>query len=221
MKTLRFLAVAAAAVLAIPAAAQQAHAHGGGCMHGMGAAGHFAPAMLLHHRADIALTADQVARLEAMQEAAKSRHQAMRHPAPAAGPTDEAAYTAALDARLQAHREMMLASFRASRDARALLTAEQLRKLDEHHARMQSGGHGAAGHAHAAGGHGGDHANHASAGHGGGEHAAHASGAHAAAGLGDAQAGGEADCCCDDGCCGECCCGDGCDMHPTARSTED
>jgi hypothetical protein len=104
--------------------------------------------MLLMHRADLGLNADQVSRLQALDARARAEHQRMAETMRAAGPPqwdaqDEAAFRATLERQSRAETDMAVAQFRMMRDVHAILTADQLRKVaDMHHEMMAMHGPG-------------------------------------------------------------------------------
>jgi Spy/CpxP family protein refolding chaperone len=156
-------AVLAAALVATAGAAgaQEGHAHGG--MHGamadcpMHAAMMQGPAAALRHAEALALTPQQVARLEAARDQAQhghahgAQHMAGVHQelaAAAAGETfDEARARAAIDRMSAMHAQMMVGMLRAHHETIRTLDAQQRARLQE----LAAAGHGE----HGAGGHGG------------------------------------------------------------------
>lgn len=205
------LALGAAVLAAAPLAAQHSH-HGNHAQHGAqaqqhaGHAGHQAAAgehPVLHaalmHRAELSLTADQVARLEAIRTAARAAHReaCQRMHAPGGG--------ASADHQAQ-HTAMQAAMHRTHEEAASVLTAEQRTRLQALHAAHQ-----------AAGGHAGHHA-------AAGQHAAHAQ--HAAA-QGEDCCAGDGCCCCEGGqqaksdCCEKCCKDGKCDEAACAECCEE
>lgn len=176
---------------------QHAGMRHGGAGHGaaMHAMAHGPAGMALMHRAELALSAEQASRLEALEASFAAGEARLREQAAAAEAAvraeaaDEARLRAALERRGAVATEKELAAFRARRDARAVLTAQQAAKLDAAHAAMHgASGHGGHGQAHGASGH----AMHHGA-------AADSGGPTGAAGHGDCAA-----------CCRECCGSDEC-----------
>lgn len=209
------------AFAAAPAFAQQhGHAHGGAHQHGaahqQGAAGkehdcammsahHAGPHMPLEHRQELGISAEQVARLEAIEAQMKAFH--AEHSGHMRGMRD-----AAPEQRRSMHAAMQQAMRRFGDDTKAVLTADQQAKLEAlrqahhgggEHGAMHGGQHGQHGGAHAQGGHHGQHG----AGHAQGGHGQHAEGEH---GCGDHCCCGEGEGCCDAAACMECCKAMGC-----------
>ena len=131
-----------AALVALPAAAQEHQMHGGQqgpqqCMAMMGGA---PPEMLLHHRDSLKLTPDQVTRLEALRDRADESAQPHMQPAMQAHMAaaelleGNAPDFAAYETKLREAAEHMIlahtAMARAGVEARQVLTPEQTAKLD-------------------------------------------------------------------------------------------
>jgi Spy/CpxP family protein refolding chaperone len=138
------VALALVSVAATTAAAQD-HPHGHGMhqhMHGhpMMMAMMDGPHLALREREQLGLSADQVRRLEAVQEGLREAHHApmerMReiHQELSAAMNeelDEARARAALQRMAEVHTEMGLAMLRARQETRVILTSEQRERLAE------------------------------------------------------------------------------------------
>lgn len=208
--TVQAAAFGVALLIAAPLAAQQhgAHGHGQHAQHtaaaAQGAGEHMhSPAVReLNHKADLALSAEQVRRLEAIQARMKAmcdEHgphltQGMAEMRTLVGGADSAAFKTVAQRQSGMMLMMQMEMNRAYRDARAVLSAEQVAKLDA----MHTAHHGAG--AAAAGAHAGHGAQAATGVHGAGHGAEHGDG-------GD---------CTGMPCCGMPCCADGMKAARTA-----
>lgn len=140
------VAVAVALMADAPAAAQEGHGQHavptmqeGGMQHCMAMMGGPHPQMLLHHAEELALTADQVSRLEALRDEAKQAAGAHMQPAMQAhmaaakllegDAPDFAGYEARLGEAASHMVKAHVAVARVAVQAAALLTAEQRSEL--------------------------------------------------------------------------------------------
>lgn len=216
--TIQAAAFGVALLVAAPLAAQQhgAHGHGQHAQHtaaaaqrGAGEHMHSPAVRELNHRADLALSAEQVRRLEAIQARMKAmcdEHgphltQGMAEMRTLVGGADSVAFRTVAQRQSGMMLAMQMEMHRAYRDARAVLTAAQVAKLDAMHTAHHGAG-AAAGNAHA--------------GHG----AQSAVGVHGAGhGAGHGEGHGESGDCSGMPCCGMPCCADGMKAEHTAGAS--